>query len=71
MTEDPILRGIPDITGDIGGVEVRIARQRALLMNGEAAEQVGDVPGALTQAAADLSRLAAELAAVWPGGSTA
>jgi hypothetical protein len=66
MTEDPIPRGVPEITQDIGGVEMKVARQRTLLINGESAEQIGDVPGRLTEAAHELLRLAAELADVWP-----
>jgi hypothetical protein len=71
MTEDPITRGIPDIAGDIDGNWVRIARQRALLTNGQSAEQVGDVPSNLEALANELLRLARELAAVWPAKAAA
>jgi hypothetical protein len=66
MAEDPIPRGVPEITQDIAQVEVRVAEQRTLLMNGEATEQLGDVPGTLKKSAKDLLRLADELGKVWP-----
>jgi len=66
MTEDPIPRDRHEIEQDIANVGTKIAQQVAQLRSGESAEQIGDVPGRLKQAANELLRLADELADVWP-----
>jgi len=66
MPEDPITRGIPEITADIYRLEVKVGNVRAGLTGGYAPEQLGDVPGELRQAASQLSHLADELAEHWP-----
>ncbi len=66
MIEDSIPRDRHEIEQDIANVGVRIERVCGSLRSGETAEQIGDAPGGLSQAADDLKRLSGELAEVWP-----
>lgn len=64
MTKEP-----PDrhaIEQEIATIGVRIAPLCDSLRSGETAEQLGDVPSNLRKAANELSRLADDLAEVWP-----
>lgn len=62
------LRDRHELTEAIANVELSIAAQRSRLISGETDEQIGDVPGAIKQAADDLLRLARELEAIWRSG---
>jgi hypothetical protein len=69
VPEEPISRDRHAIEQEIANVGVRIAQLCDSLRSGETAEQLGDVPSKLRGAADELSRLADDLAEVWPAPS--